>query len=140
VDALCRDNRLPIGARSKPPRVVIDNFGTGYSSLAYLRQFPIDMLKIDRSFVADMVDSAEARALIHTLVRLGKVLDLRTVAAGIESRAQLTQLQAEEIDTGQGFLISRPIDASTVTRLLSEAPLGRPEASSSSREPSILAT
>jgi diguanylate cyclase (GGDEF)-like protein len=129
------EEALPHLARLKALglRIAIDNFGTGYSSLAYLRQFPIDVLKIDRSFVADMTDSAEARALIHTLVRLGKVLDLETVAAGIENQAQLTQLQAEDIDTGQGFLISRPIDASTATRLISEARLAQAEPSSSSR-------
>jgi EAL domain-containing protein (putative c-di-GMP-specific phosphodiesterase class I) len=104
-------------------RIAIDNFGTGYSSLAYLRQFPIDILKIDRSFVTDMTNSLEAAALVHTLVRLGKVLDLETVAQGIENDAQLSQLQAEEIDTGQGFLFSRPIDASSVTRLIGGAPL-----------------
>jgi EAL domain-containing protein (putative c-di-GMP-specific phosphodiesterase class I) len=116
-------------------KIAIDNFGTGYSSVAYLRQFPIDILKIDRSFVAAMTDSAEAAALVHTLVQLGKVLDLETVAEGIENHAQLTQLQAEKIDTGQGFLISRPIDASTVSRLVSGAPLVQPKSTSSRRSP-----
>jgi diguanylate cyclase (GGDEF)-like protein len=125
-------------------KMAIDNFGTGYSSLAYLRQFPIDILKIDRSFVADMANSAEAAALVHTLVRLGKVLDLETVAEGIETVAHLSQSRAEEIDTGQGFLVSRPIDASAVTRLVDGPPLVQPASISPGRAPargsSILAT
>ena len=112
-------------------KIAIDDFGTGYSSLAYLRQFPIDILKIGRSFVADMTDSEEAAALVHTLVQLGKVLDLATVAEGIETDAQLRQLRAEQIDTGQGFLISRPIDAATVTQLVSAAPVTEPALNSS---------
>ncbi len=61
------------------------DFGTGYSSLAYLRQFPIDVLKIDRSFVSGIADTTESAALVHTLVQLGKVLGLETIAEGIET-------------------------------------------------------
>src|SRR6201999_752971 len=64
--------------------VAIDDFGTGYSSLAYLRQFPVDILKIDRSFVSSISDSRESAALIRTLVQLGKQLGLKTLAEGIE--------------------------------------------------------
>ena len=62
--------------------VAVDDFGTGYSSLAYLRRFPVDILKIDRSFIASMTGSARSSALIHTLVQLGKTLGLDTVAEG----------------------------------------------------------
>jgi EAL domain-containing protein (putative c-di-GMP-specific phosphodiesterase class I) len=68
-------------------RIAIDDFGTGSSSLAHLRQLPIDILKIDRSFVTAMTDSPEAAALVHTLVQLCKVLELTTVAKGIETQS-----------------------------------------------------
>jgi EAL domain-containing protein (putative c-di-GMP-specific phosphodiesterase class I) len=99
-------------------RLAIDDFGTGYSSLAYLRLFPIDILKIDRSFVAGMDDSLEAAALVHTLVQLGKALGLETIAEGIEDDDQRLRLQREGVDTGQGFLLSKPIDAAAVERFL----------------------
>jgi predicted signal transduction protein with EAL and GGDEF domain len=89
--------------------VAVDDFGTGYSSLAYLRRFPVDILKIDRSFIASMTSSERSSALIHTLVQLGKTLGLDTVAEGIEEPRQLEQLRAEQCDTGQGFLYARPL-------------------------------
>ncbi|HEY5272345.1 MAG TPA: EAL domain-containing protein [Acidimicrobiales bacterium] len=99
-------------------RIAVDDFGTGYSSLAYLRQFPIDILKIDRSFVSGISDSNEAAALVHTLVELGRALNLETIAEGVEDDAQRLQLQAENVNTGQGFLFSKPIDVAAIDRLL----------------------
>ena len=90
-------------------RIAIDDFGTGYSSLAYLREFPVDALKIDRSFVRTMSGSAQSAALIRTLVRLGKALQLETFAEGIESRSQLQTLRRHHCDEGQGFLFARPL-------------------------------
>ena len=84
-------------------RLAIDDFGTGYSSLAYLRQFPIDILKIDRSFVSGIADTSEAVALVHAMVQLGKALGLETVAEGVENDGQRVQLAAENVDTAQGF-------------------------------------
>ncbi len=107
--------------------LAIDDFGTGYSSLAYLRQFPIDILKIDRSFVSGIVDTKEAAALVHTLVQLGKALGLETIAEGVENNEQRRQLIAEKVDTGQGFLFARPLDVEAVDRLLREWD-GEPEA------------
>ncbi|HVA10414.1 MAG TPA: EAL domain-containing protein [Acidimicrobiales bacterium] len=101
-------------------RLAVDDFGTGYSSLSYLRRFPIDVLKIDRSFISGVTDSVESAALVHALVQLGKVLNLETVAEGIEDDEQRQTLQAESVDTGQGFLFSRPIDAASVDRLLAD--------------------
>jgi diguanylate cyclase (GGDEF)-like protein len=100
--------------------IAIDDFGTGYSSLAYLRQFPVDKLKIDRSFIADVTRSRESDALIHTLVQLGKSLDIETLAEGIEDEAQLHALQREGCDQGQGFWFARPIEAVAVEALLGE--------------------
>ncbi|HEX3618695.1 MAG TPA: EAL domain-containing protein [Solirubrobacteraceae bacterium] len=91
-------------------RIAIDDFGTGYSSLAYLRQFPADALKIDRSFIGEVATSRESDALIHTLVQLGKTLDIETLAEGIEDESQLHALQREDCDSGQGFWFSRPLE------------------------------
>jgi diguanylate cyclase (GGDEF)-like protein len=102
-------------------RVAIDDFGTGYSSLAYLRQFPIDVLKIDRSFVSGIADTSEAVALVHAMVQLGKALGLETVAEGVENADQRAQLAAEKVDTGQGFLFARPLDVEAVSRLLEDS-------------------
>jgi len=98
--------------------VAIDDFGTGYSSLAYLRQFPVDVLKIDRSFVAEMSRSPDAAALIHALVELGRTLGLVTLAEGIEEQNQLDGLRVEQCDQGQGFIFSRPAAASEIEKLL----------------------
>jgi diguanylate cyclase (GGDEF)-like protein len=99
-------------------RIAIDDFGTGYSSLAYLRQFPVDALKIDRSFIGGIAASKEAAALIRTLVQLGKTLQIETLAEGIEDQIQLETLQREHCDHGQGFLFSRPLDVSAVEAFL----------------------
>jgi diguanylate cyclase (GGDEF)-like protein len=95
-------------------RIAIDDFGTGYSSLAYLRQFPVDVLKIDRTFVTGLTDSADSRALAHTLIQLGKTLGLQTIAEGIEEQAQLDVLRYEECDLGQGYLFARPLIAEEI--------------------------
>jgi EAL domain-containing protein (putative c-di-GMP-specific phosphodiesterase class I) len=102
-------------------RIAIDDFGTGYSSLAYLRQFPIDVLKIDESFVSGIADSSESAAIVHTLVQLGKVLGLETIAEGIENNDQLMRLRAEQVDNGQGFLFARPLEVEAMDRLLGDS-------------------
>jgi predicted signal transduction protein with EAL and GGDEF domain len=99
-------------------RIAIDDFGTGYSSLAYLQRFPVDTLKIDRSFIAAMGDSPESGALIRTLVQLGKTLGLETLAEGIEEAAQYSQLERDQCDSGQGYLYARPLDADAVEAFL----------------------
>jgi EAL domain-containing protein (putative c-di-GMP-specific phosphodiesterase class I) len=99
-------------------RIAIDDFGTGYSSLAYLRQFPADALKIDRSFIREIASSPQSRALIQTLVHLGQTLNIETLAEGIEEQAQLETLQREQCDRGQGFLFSRPLGAEALEEFL----------------------
>jgi diguanylate cyclase (GGDEF)-like protein len=99
-------------------RVAIDDFGTGYSSLAYLQQFPVDTIKIDRSFIASMADSPEAGILIRSLVQLGKTLGLETLAEGIEATAQYAQLAREHCDSGQGYLFGRPLETAAVVQFL----------------------
>ena len=99
-------------------RIAIDDFGTGYSSLAHLRQFPVDALKIDRSFIAGISHSRASGALMHTLIQLGKTLGLETLGEGIEEPAQLEQLKHEECESGQGFLFAKPLDVEAITRFL----------------------
>jgi EAL domain-containing protein (putative c-di-GMP-specific phosphodiesterase class I) len=91
-------------------RIAIDDFGTGYSSLTHVQKFPVDSLKIDRSFIAGLKDNKEGEALIHTLVQLGKALSIETVAEGIEMQQELSLLQGERCDSGQGFLFAKPLD------------------------------
>jgi EAL domain-containing protein (putative c-di-GMP-specific phosphodiesterase class I) len=102
--------------------VAIDDFGTGYSSFAYLRQFPVDILKIDRSFVTPIVESSESKVLLHTLIQLGKQLGLKTLAEGIEQHEQFCQLQDEHCDSGQGFIFARPLAADAVEGFLASLP------------------
>jgi len=99
-------------------RIAIDDFGTGYSSLAYLQRFPVDILKIDRSFIAAMADSPESGALIRSLVHLGKSLGLETLAEGIEETAQYDQLKQAHCDSGQGYLYARPLEPDGVEEFL----------------------
>lgn len=100
--------------------LAVDNFGTWYSSLSYLRQFPIDILKIDRSFVSGILDTKEAAALVHTLVELGRALGLETVAEGVENHEQRRLLMDENVDTAQGFFFAQPLDVAGVDQLLRE--------------------
>jgi diguanylate cyclase (GGDEF)-like protein len=113
-----------VALKSTGIRVAIDDFGTGYSSLAYLQHFPVDTLKIDRSFISTMADSPEAGALIHTLVQLGKSLGLQTLAEGIEESAQYSQLEREECDSGQGYIFARPLEAEAVEAFLQSRSFG----------------
>jgi diguanylate cyclase (GGDEF)-like protein len=92
----------------------IDDFGTGYSSLAYLRELPVDELKIDRAFIARAELTAEDLALVRTIVELAQILGLRTVAEGIENDAQLTVLRKLGCGYGQGYHLCRPVDPSDV--------------------------
>ncbi|HEV2944040.1 MAG TPA: EAL domain-containing protein [Solirubrobacteraceae bacterium] len=99
-------------------RVAIDDFGTGYSSLSHLRQFPVDALKIDRSFITGLAHNLEGETLIHTLVQLGKALSIETIAEGIEQPSELSLLCEEQCDGGQGFLFARPLDVEGTERFL----------------------
>jgi EAL domain-containing protein (putative c-di-GMP-specific phosphodiesterase class I) len=92
-------------------RIAVDDFGTGYSSLAYLQQFPVDRLKIDRRFTNAIATSPGAQPLIRTLVSLGRDLGLSTLAEGVETTEEMDLLRAEGVDEAQGYLLSRPLDA-----------------------------
>ena len=100
-------------------RIAIDDFGTGYSSLAHLQRFPVDALKIDRSFISGLKSNKEGETLIHTLVQLGKALSIETFAEGIEEQQELSLLRDEDCDSGQGFLFARPLDAAAAREFFS---------------------
>jgi diguanylate cyclase (GGDEF)-like protein/PAS domain S-box-containing protein len=107
--------------------LAMDDFGTGFSSLAYLRRFPMDTLKIDRSFVSRLGGDSEDIALVRTIVRLGQSLGMSTVAEGIEDAVQLAALREMGCDYAQGYLLSRPVPAPEAGRLLTEGlPLTAP--------------
>jgi diguanylate cyclase (GGDEF)-like protein len=99
-------------------RIAMDDFGTGYSSLAYLRSFPFDKIKIDRSFVRDMAKREECAAIVRAVAGLARSLNMITVVEGIETEAQLEMARAEECEEGQGYLFSRPVVAAEVPNLL----------------------
>jgi diguanylate cyclase (GGDEF)-like protein len=90
-------------------RIAVDDFGTGYSSLTYLKRFPVDCLKIDRSFISAISTSPESKALLSTLIQLGKDLGLATLAEGVETPTQMAEVQHERVDFVQGFLFARPL-------------------------------
>jgi diguanylate cyclase (GGDEF)-like protein/PAS domain S-box-containing protein len=103
-------------------RIAVDDFGTGYSSLTHLRQFPIDTLKVDQSFVRHVVTDPDDAAIVGAVIAMGQRLKLRVVAEGVETREQLHFLKAEGCIEGQGYYFSRPMPPDSV-RVLLEADL-----------------
>ncbi len=101
-------------------RLAIDDFGTGYSSLSYLHRFPVDILKIDRSFVERLSRTSDNAELARTVVRLGQSLQLQTVAEGVEDSAQFLTLRRMGCDIGQGYYFGRPMEGDDMGRLLGE--------------------
>ena len=101
-------------------RLAIDDFGTGYSSLSYLHRFPVDMLKIDRSFVERLSHASDNAELARTIVRLGQSLQLVTVAEGVEDSAQFLALRRMGCDIGQGYYFGRPMPGQDMARLLGD--------------------
>jgi diguanylate cyclase (GGDEF)-like protein/PAS domain S-box-containing protein len=99
-------------------RIAVDDFGTGYSSLGYLKRFPIDILKIDKSFIDGVGNSTEEAAIAHAIIKLGGSLGLEVVAEGIEEPEQVDALQSLRCERGQGFFFSRPVDAERMGEIL----------------------
>jgi diguanylate cyclase (GGDEF)-like protein len=103
-------------------RISLDDFGTGYSSLAYLRQFPLDALKIDRSFVRGIEIHTDMVDIVRTISTMAQQLGLRVVAEGIENEAQLALLRSLHCDCGQGYLFGKPLDRAAAAQLLTTGP------------------
>jgi diguanylate cyclase (GGDEF)-like protein/PAS domain S-box-containing protein len=99
-------------------RLAIDDFGTGYSSLSYLQQFPVDVLKIDRSFTEGLLRGNNDAAFVRTIIALAEALTLRTIAEGVEDPVQQARLVDLGCDAAQGFLFSRPMAAADISRLI----------------------
>lgn len=125
--ALMAPNLEPVAMlkqlRALGVRLAIDDFGTGYSSLAYLKRFPLDLLKIDKSFTDDLLESDEARAIVETIIVLGHKLGLRVLAEGVETEAQRSLLNTLGCHQYQGYLASKPLPVAELEVLLA-APQG----------------
>jgi diguanylate cyclase (GGDEF)-like protein/PAS domain S-box-containing protein len=98
--------------------ISVDDFGTGYSSLSYLKRFPIDSVKIDRSFVRDLATDPSDAAIVTTVISMARNLNLRVVAEGVETNEQLDFLRRRACDEYQGYLVSRPVPGQAFTRLM----------------------
>jgi predicted signal transduction protein with EAL and GGDEF domain len=103
--------------------ISLDDFGTGYSSLSYLLRFPIQTLKIDRSFISDIEHSKESRAIVQTIIGLGHNLGMAVIAEGIETSAQMNLLKDLHCDLGQGYLFSRPVEAAKAAEMFAGYPV-----------------
>jgi EAL domain-containing protein (putative c-di-GMP-specific phosphodiesterase class I) len=112
--------RLLHALRSLGVRVALDDFGTGYSSLSYLQSFPFDKLKIDRSFIQNLLTRDGASAIVRAITELAHALNIETTAEGVEETAQLMELQAHGCTSVQGFLFAEPMTASELERLFRE--------------------
>ena len=99
-------------------RLAIDDFGTGYSSLSYLRRFPVDILKVDKSFIDAVAANGQDSALAQAIIELGHTLRLQTVAEGVEAPEQASRLRTLQCELGQGYYFAQPLDADQVAALL----------------------
>ena len=99
-------------------RLSIDDFGTGDSAIAYLKELPVDVLKIDRSYIRGIVNDRKDSAIASAMIALGQRLDLLVVAEGVECADQLKQLRELGCDAFQGFLVSRPVPGDTFEKFL----------------------
>jgi EAL domain-containing protein (putative c-di-GMP-specific phosphodiesterase class I) len=116
--------------RSKGVQLAVDDFGTGYSSLSYLRKFSMDVLKIDRSFVRQITTAPDETSIVTAMISMGRSLNLRVVAEGVETPEELAFLQARQCDEAQGYYFSRAVLPDQFARLLAT---GIPEPVSSER-------
>jgi EAL domain-containing protein (putative c-di-GMP-specific phosphodiesterase class I) len=123
---LLDDNRTHLDRleafRSAGIRIILDDFGTGYSSLSYLRTFPLDVLKLDRSFVTGIGNDAGASAIVAAVTQMAHSLELAVVAEGVEQTSELRALEALGCELAQGYLFARPMSFAKLERLLGDAP------------------
>jgi diguanylate cyclase (GGDEF)-like protein len=112
--------RLLHSLRALGVRIALDDFGTGYSSLSYLQSFPFDKLKIDRSFIQNLLTREGASAIVHAITELAGALGIETTAEGVEETAQLMELRAHGCSSVQGYLFAEPMTATDVDRLFTQ--------------------
>ncbi|HMT62880.1 MAG TPA: EAL domain-containing protein, partial [Microthrixaceae bacterium] len=122
LDDVDRSIKVLTDLKSHGLKLALDDFGTGYSSLTYLRRFPIDVVKIDRSFVDGIGDDPDNAAIVRSVVELAKTLGLTCIAEGIETDDDLAQIRDLGCDVAQGFLIAQPLSAADAERLISYDP------------------
>jgi EAL domain-containing protein (putative c-di-GMP-specific phosphodiesterase class I) len=120
--ALLQDDEVLLASlhqlRALGVRIAMDDFGTGYSSLKYLRSFPFDKIKIDRSFVKELGTSTDCAAIVRAVAELGRSLAMTTTAEGVETEAQLAHLKQVGCTEAQGYLFSRPRPARELAALI----------------------
>ena len=106
-------------------RLALDDFGTGYSSLSYLKRFPLDALKIDRSFIRDVTENPDDVSIVVAIINLARSLRLQVIAEGVETQEQLAFLRRHGCDEAQGYYIARPMDVTAISRVLGARGSGR---------------
>ena len=104
--------------RARGVQLAVDDFGTGYSSLSYLTKFPIDALKIDQSFVRQIMTASYETTIVTAVISMGRSMNLRVVAEGVETEEELAFLQAHQCDEAQGYYFSRPVLPQEFAKLL----------------------
>jgi len=109
--------------RSRGISVAMDDFGTGHSSLSWIRQLPLDFVKVDRSFIADLATNPQAASVVTATIQMAHGLGLKVIAEGVETAAQFDALRGLGCDVAQGFLLSRPVQAREAARFLARQPL-----------------
>jgi EAL domain-containing protein (putative c-di-GMP-specific phosphodiesterase class I) len=122
MDDADRTIRVVTGLKKLGVRLSIDDFGTGYSSLSYLRRFPMDTLKIDRSFVKNLASNPENVEIVRTIMSLARNLGMDVVAEGAETADEIAHLKALDCDFSQGFFFSKPLDSAQADNLLRKMP------------------
>jgi len=101
-------------------KIALDDFGTGYSSLSYMKRFPIDALKIDQSFIRDMTTDSDDASIVSAVINMGRSLNMRVIAEGIQTRDQLKFLKDRDCPEGQGYYFGPPVSAKEFSEILSD--------------------
>jgi EAL domain-containing protein (putative c-di-GMP-specific phosphodiesterase class I) len=133
MDDVSRSKSILAELKSLGVTIALDDFGTGYSSLSHLKGFPLDTLKIDRTFIAELTTSEATASIVRATIGLAKGLRLKTVAEGVETKAQADYLVKQGCDVLQGFLFARPMEPeaffafanASCTNLVSSLPVGK---------------